>query len=49
MVITPDQCREFAMALAAAIGGVPDWVTDVVTWVCHCFTEDECVLTIDIP
>ena len=45
MVVTPDQCRMFAETVASIIGGVPDWVTDVVEWVCHCFTESECVIT----
>ena len=47
LVMTPDQCREFALWLGSQLGGIPDYVTDLVTWVCHCFT-DECVLIVDL-
>ena len=44
LIVTETQCRKFAKTVAAALGGVPDYVTDVVEWVCYCFT-DGCVIT----
>ncbi len=41
-VVTKHQCQQLAEFVQATFG-VPDWVTNVVEFVCHCFT-DECVI-----
>ena len=40
-IVTRHQCQMFAESV---LGGIPDYVTDVVDWVCHC-SDDQCVIT----
>jgi len=47
LVVTKTFCRQLAEDVQDYLE-IPDWVTDVVEFVCYCFTESECVITIDL-
>ena len=47
LVVTKDECREFAEDVADFFPEYHDEIEEIVAIVCYCFTAEECIIEFD--